>query len=87
MGAKVIHFGATGSGHTARLLVGAAADLQPMATCEGAAAGFSNGLSIADMALVLNRSSGVNSGTERVLPHIGTGGRTTDMPLPPWSAR
>jgi 3-hydroxyisobutyrate dehydrogenase len=81
MGAKVIHFGAVGSGHTARLLVGAAATCNRMATCEGAAAGFANGLSIADMALVLNRSSGVNSGTERVLPHLGTAARTTDMPL------
>ncbi|CAN7349695.1 NAD-binding protein [Variovorax sp. LjRoot178] len=81
MGAKVIHFGASGTGHAARLLVGAAATCNRMATCEGAAAGFANGLSIADMAMVLNRSSGVNSGTERVLPHLGTGGRTTEMPL------
>jgi len=81
MGARVLHFGAVGTGHTARVLVGAAATCNRMATCEGAAAGFANGLSIADMALVLNRSSGVNSGTERVLPQLGTGVRTTDMPL------
>jgi 3-hydroxyisobutyrate dehydrogenase len=81
MGPKVIHFGAVGAGHTARVLVGAAATCNRMATCEGAAAGFANGLSIADMAMVLNRSSGVNSGTERVLPNLGTSARTTDMPL------
>ena len=81
MGAKVIHFGETGSGHTARILVAAAAVCNRMATYECAAAGFSNGLSIADMALVLNRSSGVNSASERVLPHIGTEVRTTDVPL------
>ena len=81
MGAKVIHFGETGSGQTARILVGAAAVCNRMATYECAAAGFSNGLSIADMALVLNRSSGANSASERVLPHIGTGVRTTDLPI------
>ena len=81
MGAKVIHFGETGSGHTARILVAAAAVCNRMATYECAAAGFGNGLSIADMALVLNRSSGVNSASERVLPHIGTEVRTTDVPL------
>lgn len=81
MGAKVIHFGETGSGHTARILVAAAAVCNRMATYECAAAGVANGLSVADMALVLNRSSGVNSASERVLPHIGTAVRTTDVPL------
>ncbi|HYF20936.1 MAG TPA: NAD-binding protein [Ramlibacter sp.] len=81
MGARVLHFGEAGTGHTARLLVGAAATCNRLATCEGAAAGLANGLSVADMAAVLNRSSGVNSGTERVLPHLGTGSRTTEMPL------
>lgn len=81
MGAKVIQFGETGSGHTARILVAAAAVCNRMATYECAAVGFANGLSISDMALVLNRSSGVNSASERVLPHIGTDVRTTDLPL------
>jgi 3-hydroxyisobutyrate dehydrogenase len=81
MGAKLIHFGDVGAGVTARVLVGAAAVCNRMATYECAAAGFSNGLSIADMALVLNRSSGANSASEYVLPHIGTSNVTTHMPI------
>jgi 3-hydroxyisobutyrate dehydrogenase len=81
MGGKLIHFGGIGSGRTARLLVGAAAVCNRMATYECAAAGFSNGLSIADMALVLNRSSGANSASEYVLPHLVTDAQTTDMAL------
>lgn len=81
MGAKVIHFGETGNGHAARLLVGAIAACNRMTTYECAAVGFKNGLSIADMALVLNRSSGANSATERVLPFLGGEQRTTNRPL------
>lgn len=78
---RVIHFGASGSGHTARLLVGAVAACNRMITYECATLGVKNGLSVANMALVLNKSSGANSASERVLPKLGTGLRTTHLPL------
>lgn len=81
MGPKVIHFGESGNGHAARVLVGAVAATIRLATYEGAAMAFKNGLSIEYMALVLNRSSGVNSATERVLPHLATRQRTSDATL------
>lgn len=78
---KVIHFGDSGNGHAARVLVGAVAATIRLATYECAAMATRNGLSIEDMALVLNRSSGVNSASERVLPHLATRERTSDATL------
>lgn len=78
---KVIQFGESGNGHAARVLVGAVAATIRLATYECAAMAFKNGLSIEDMALVLNRSSGVNSASERVLPHLATRERTSDASL------
>lgn len=81
MGPKLIHFGDSGNGHAARVLVGAVAATIRLATYECAAMAFKNGLSVEDMALVLNRSSGVNSASERVLPHLATRARTSDAML------
>lgn len=78
---SVIQFGESGNGHTAHLLVTAIAACVRMTNYECAALGVKNGLSIADMALVLNRSSGANSACERVLPHLGGAQRTTDLPI------
>jgi len=81
MGPKVIAFGESGNGHAARVLVGAVAATIRLLTYECAAMAFKNGLSIEDMALVLNRSSGVNSASERVLPHLAKRERTSDAKL------
>ncbi len=52
-----------------------------MITYECAATGLRNGLSVADMGTVLNRSSGYNSASDRVLPALAAGQRTADIPL------
>jgi 3-hydroxyisobutyrate dehydrogenase len=52
-----------------------------MITYECAALGFKNGLSIEDMATVLNRSSGANSATEHVLPFLADRQSTSDALL------
>jgi 3-hydroxyisobutyrate dehydrogenase-like beta-hydroxyacid dehydrogenase len=43
--------------------------------------GLRNGLTVADMGRVLERCSGSNSGTARVLPAIAENGTTADMRL------
>ena len=82
IGPKVVHCGeSAGCGQAARLVVATAAACNRMVTYECAAMGLRNGLSVADMATVLNRCSGANSGTARVLPALAAGGRSADVPL------
>jgi 3-hydroxyisobutyrate dehydrogenase len=81
LGAKVVNCGEVGAGHVARAIVGAVAVCNRLITLEGAAMGFRNGLTVSDMGTVLERCSGSNSGTARVLPAIAEGRRTADMPL------
>ncbi|MFM0139347.1 NAD(P)-dependent oxidoreductase [Caballeronia grimmiae] len=75
---KVIHCGDAGSGHAMRLVVTAIAACNRLITYECAAMGARNGLTIADMATVLNKSSGYNSASARVLPALAANGRTAD---------
>jgi 3-hydroxyisobutyrate dehydrogenase len=79
---KVVHFGEAGTGRAARLVVGAIAVCNRLVTYEAAAMGRANGLSVADMATVLNRCSGSSSATARVLPSLDSGDPTADAPLP-----
>lgn len=82
IGPKVVHCGeSAGSGQAARLVVATVAACNRMITYECAAMGLRNGLSVSDMATVLNRCSGANSGTARVLPALAAGGRSADIPL------
>lgn len=81
LGAKVVICGDVGAGHVARAIVGAVAVCNRLITLEGAGMGFRNGLTISDMATVLERCSGSNSGTARVLPAIAEGRHTADMRL------
>lgn len=81
MAPKVIYLGETGTGHTAHALVSAVGVCNRFITYECAALGFKNGLAIEDMSTVLNHSSGANSATERILPLLATGERTTDIPI------
>lgn len=78
---KVIYCGDTGSGQAARLVVAAVAACNRLVTYECAAVGVQNGLAIEHMATVLNRSSGYNSASARILPVLATGGRTADVSL------
>jgi len=75
---KVIYCGDAGSGHAMRLVVAAIAACNRVITYECAAMGAKNGLTIADMATVLNKSSGYNSASARVLPALAANGRTAN---------
>ena len=50
-------------------------------TYENAAMGFKYGLAIEDMSKVINTSSGWSGASERILPVLGSGGQTADVPL------
>ena len=73
---KVIHCGDAGSGHAMRLVVAAIAACNRLITYECAAMGAKNGLTVADMATVLNKSSGYNSASARVLPALAANAQT-----------
>lgn len=81
LGATVVACGETGAGQTMRALVGAVAVCNRLVSYECAAMGAQNGLSVADMGAVLNRCSGANSATARVLPVLVAGTPTADAPL------
>jgi len=81
LGARVVVCGDVGAGHVARAIVGALAVCNRLITLEGAGMGFRNGLTVSDMGRVLERCSGSNSGTARVLPAIAENRTTTDMRL------
>lgn len=78
---QIVYCGDVGSGHAVRLVVASIAACNRLITYECAAMGFKNGLTIEDMATVLNRSSGSNSASARVLPTLAAGGRTADATL------
>lgn len=82
---KVIPCGDVGSGHAMRLVVAAIAACNRLITYECAAMGVKNGLTIADMATVLNKSSGYNSASARVLPALVADERTADVTLSHWA--
>jgi 3-hydroxyisobutyrate dehydrogenase len=81
IGAKVVLCGDVGAGHAARAVVAGVALCNRLVTLESAAMGYKNGLSVTDMATVLNRCSGANSGTARVLPAMPERQPTADTPL------
>jgi 3-hydroxyisobutyrate dehydrogenase len=78
---KIVYVGESGSGHAAKLLTSAVAACNRLITYECAAVGFKQGLSIEDMATVLNNASGRNTASETVLPALNTGIRTADLQL------
>ncbi|MGF6880293.1 NAD(P)-binding domain-containing protein [Paraburkholderia sp. MM5477-R1] len=82
---KVIPCGDAGSGHAMRLVVAAIAACNRLITYECAAMGARNGLTIADMAIVLNKSSGYNSASARVLPALAANERTANVTLGSWA--
>jgi 3-hydroxyisobutyrate dehydrogenase len=81
----IIHCGDAGSGHAMRLVVAAIAACNRLITYECAAMGAKNGLTISDMATVLNKSSGYNSASARVLPALAANKPTTNVTLGSWA--
>lgn len=78
---KVVYCGETGNGQAARLVVAAVAVCNRLITYECAAVGVKNGLAVEHMATVLNRSSGYNSASARILPVLAAGGETADIAI------
>ena len=68
-------------GRTCHLVVSAVAACNRLVTLECATIGLKNGLSLGDMATVLDASSGYNSAIARVLPALETAARTADVDL------
>ncbi|MDR5798114.1 NAD-binding protein [Caballeronia sp. LZ008] len=81
----IIHCGDVGSGHAMRLVVSTIAACNRLITYECAAMGTRNGLTIADMGIVLNKSSGYNSASARVLPAMVANKRTANVTLGAWA--
>ncbi|HEX7908654.1 MAG TPA: NAD-binding protein [Paraburkholderia sp.] len=81
----VIPCGDVGNGHAMRLVVAAIAACNRLITYECAAMGAKNGLAMADMATVLNKSSGYNSASARVLPALAANERTANATLGSWA--
>ena len=81
----VLHCGEVGSGHAMRLVVSAIAVCNRLITYECAAMGARNGLSLSDMATVLNKSSGYNSASARVLPALASDTGTANISLGSWA--
>lgn len=78
---KVVVCGESGSGYAAHAVVAALAICNRLVAYECVAMGMQSGLALADMTEVLNRSSGASSATERVLPSMLSGERTSDANL------
>jgi 3-hydroxyisobutyrate dehydrogenase len=78
---NIVHCGASGNGHAAKLLNNAVAACNRLITYEAAALGCKYGLAPADMARVINVSTGWNGASERILPVLGTPARTADFRL------
>jgi 3-hydroxyisobutyrate dehydrogenase len=77
----VVYCGDVGSGQAARLVVATVAACNRLITYECAAMGAANGLTLADMSTVLNKSSGYNSASARVLPALVSGTRVAEVTL------
>jgi 3-hydroxyisobutyrate dehydrogenase len=78
---KVVYCGDVGNGQAARLVVATVAACNRLITYECAAMGAANGLTLADMGTVLNKSSGYNSASARVLPALVSGTPVADVTL------
>jgi 3-hydroxyisobutyrate dehydrogenase len=78
---NLVYCGQIGNGHVAKIVNNAAASCNRLLTYEVAAVGVKYGLKLADMATVINKSSGASFATERILPALSQGGKTADFQL------
>ncbi len=72
---------ACGNGHVAKLVNNAIAACNRLITYEAAAMGLKYGLSLADMNEIVNKNSGRNGASERILPVLANNGQTTNFQL------
>lgn len=78
---NLVYCGPTGNGHVAKLIQNAVASCNRLLTYEAAAIGVKYGLKLADMATVINKSTGWSGATERILPTLSEGKPTADFQL------
>jgi 3-hydroxyisobutyrate dehydrogenase len=78
---NIVYCGQTGNGHLTKLVHNAVASCNRLITYESIAMGFKYGLSLEDMANVINKSSGWNGASERILPVLASGGQTATFRL------
>jgi 3-hydroxyisobutyrate dehydrogenase len=76
-----VYCGATGNGHVAKLIPNAVASCNRLLTYEAASIGVKYGLKLADLATVINQSTGWSGATERILPALSEGRATADFQL------
>ena len=74
-----VYCGGIGNGHVAKLINNAVASCNRLITYEGASVGLKLGLTLENMAVVLNKGSASSDGSERILPALATGGMTSDF--------
>lgn len=74
-----VYCGKTGNGHVAKLINNAVASCNRLVTYEGASLGVKYGLTLANMAVVLNKGSGSSDGSARILPVLSAGGKSADF--------
>ena len=73
--------GGAGNGNVAKLVNNAVAACNRLLTYEAVAMGFKYGLTIEDMSKVINKSTGWNGASERILPVLASGGQTANFQL------
>ncbi|QDL38591.1 NAD(P)-dependent oxidoreductase [Rhodoferax sediminis] len=78
---NVVYCGQTGNGHVAKLIQNTVASCNRLLTYEAAALGVKYGLTLADMATVINKSTGWSGASERILPTLSEGKATADFQL------
>jgi 3-hydroxyisobutyrate dehydrogenase len=76
-----VYCGETGNGHVAKLINNAVASCNRLLTYEAASIAVKYGLKLANVATVINSSTGWNGASERILPTLSEGKATADFQL------
>lgn len=78
---NIVHCGAVGNGHAAKLIQNAVASCNRLLTYEAASVGVKYGLTLAALSTVINASTGWSGATERILPALSEQKATADFQL------
>lgn len=76
-----VYCGVSGNGHIAKLVNNALATCNVLLTYEAASLAVKYGLKLADVAKVINLSTGASAASERILPSLSEGRDTADFKL------
>lgn len=80
-GPTVTYFGASGSGHAAKLIKNTLGACNRLITYETVAMAVKNGLNMEQLALAIGKGSGWSQAFERIVPTLRNGGRTATLRL------